>query len=240
MAAPVIKPQRSAPLTAPKPRPDGATAAALPVADPAPATPDLIGRQAAPEPRPHPSIPDSNRADPVPLVIPTPPMPEPGPPAKHTPSAASETMLAPLTATATAAPADPPLQAQPLPKDLPGQLATAAKDNRVELLLDPVELGKVRFELSTTGDRVQVILSVERPETLDLLRRNLDALHREFREAGFDAATLSFSSWGKGRDEGQSAPFQPMSNDDGPAHSDADPAPQPYRNTASQGLDLRL
>ena len=238
MAAPVIKPQRSAPLTAPKPRPDGATAAALPVADPAPATPDLIGRQAAPEPTPHPSIPDSNRADPVPLVIPTPPMPEPGPPPKHTPPAASETMLAPLTA--AAAPADPPLQAQPLPKDLPGQLATAAKDNRVELLLDPVELGKVRFELSTTGDRVQVILSVERPETLDLLRRNLDALHREFREAGFDAATLSFSSWGKGRDEGQSAPFQPMSNDDGPAHSDADPAPQPYRNTASQGLDLRL
>lgn len=169
-------------------------------------------------------------------------MPEPGPPPKHTPSAASETMLAPLTATESAAPADPPLQAQPLPKDLPGQLATAAKDNRVELLLDPVELGKVRFELSTTGDRVQVILSVERPETLDLLRRNLDALHREFREAGFDAATLSFSSWGKGRDEGQSAPFHPMTNDDGPAQpdTDADPTPQPNRNTASQGLDLRL
>ena len=132
-----------------------------------------------------------------------------------------------------------------LPRHLPATLVQAAsradRDDRVELLLDPVELGRVRFELTSSADRVQVNVSVERPETLDLLRRNVDSLRAEFREAGFDAATLSFSQWGKGGDPAPDAPFTtPDLSSDAQADDSAEPTPQPARNTSRHGLDLRL
>ena len=134
---------------------------------------------------------------------------------------------------------------QSLPRHLPASLARAAaradRDDRVELFLDPVELGRVRFELSSSADRVQVNVSVERPETLDLLRRNIDVLRAEFREAGFDAATLSFSQWGKGGDPTPDVPFAtPHLSSDAPDEDPAPPAPSPQRNMSRNGLDLRL
>lgn len=138
-----------------------------------------------------------------------------------------------------------PQQTHDLPRHLPAALAKAAsgvdKDDRVELLLDPVELGKVRFELSSSADRVQVNVSVERPETLDLLRRNIETLRAEFRDAGFDAATLSFSQWGKGGDPAPQPPFARPTLFTGTPPEDAAPlTPQPARNTSRHGLDLRL
>lgn len=136
----------------------------------------------------------------------------------------------------------------PMPHSLPPKVAgsvaegvrRATRDEPIELLLDPVELGKVRFEMTTTGDKVQVNLSVERPETLDLLRRNLDSLRSELSAAGFDASTLSFGQWGGGREGATPAatPLIPFGDDlvaiDLPAQ------PTPSRSTADQGLDLRL
>lgn len=148
---------------------------------------------------------------------------------------------APLPATAAATAPTPMILTSHLPKGVPESLARAAKEERSELLLDPMELGKVRFELVTTGDKVQINLSVERPETLDLLRRNMDSLHREFREAGFDTSTLTFGQWGKGQEEGRQAPLTAQFGDD-PDLPDTAPAPtsRTNRNTSSQGLDLRM
>ena len=137
-----------------------------------------------------------------------------------------------------------PQQTHDLPRHLPAALAKAAsgvdKDDRVELLLDPVELGKVRFELSSSADRVQVNVSVERPETLDLLRRNIETLRAEFRDAGFEAATLSFSQWGKGGDPAPQTPFARPDLFAEPPENAAPLTPQPARNTSRHGLDLRL
>lgn len=117
----------------------------------------------------------------------------------------------------------------------------ASKNDKVELTLDPVELGKVRFELTTTNDRMQVSLSVERADTLDLLRRHADELHAAFREAGIDGSTLSFSHW-----------QQPDGDNPQPGNLSSDPeamdfAPESLdsninRNKTStgHGLDLRL
>ena len=132
-----------------------------------------------------------------------------------------------------------------MPRHLPALLAKAARraedEGRVELVLDPVELGKVRFEVSSTlTDRVQVHVVVERSETLDLLRRNVESLRAEFREAGFDAATLSFSQWGKG---GGAEQGPPLPNLDLMAEQTEDTLPQPQptsKNTSRHGLDLRL
>ncbi len=181
---------------------------------------------------PAPSL-DQRAADPIPS--PTLPLASAAPhlsqPANHQ-TAALDVAAAPSAARHT------------LPHGLPASLVKAVehvgKNDRVELLLDPVELGKVRFELSTLGDRVSINMSVERPETLDLLRRNLDDLRAEFRSAGLDASTLNFSQWGKGSDNQPPATFAPA--DPGPEDIPLAPA-SPVRtnqSTSAQGLDLRL
>lgn len=83
----------------------------------------------------------------------------------------------------------PKLAAQIVP------LAQRAEAGPVEVLLHPEELGSVRFQIHQHGDSVRVVLCVERPETLDLVRRHADQLMQEFRQAGFSGATLSFGSW---------------------------------------------
>jgi hypothetical protein len=134
-------------------------------------------------------------------------------------------------------------EGQSLPHKLPETIAkacaSASGDEPVELLLDPAELGRLRFEMTTTGDRVQVNLSVERGETLDLLRRNVDVLRNEFREAGFDASTLTFGQWGKSGDGETPTARSPIPDDDLPA---TDPAAQPtsIRTPSDQGLHLRI
>ena len=134
--------------------------------------------------------------------------------------------------------------ARRLPHDLAASIARAVarsgQDQQVELSLDPVELGKLRFEFITTNDRVQVNLSVERTDTLDLLRRHADVLRAEFRDAGLDASTLSFSQWSqKGRDDAPQ-PLLPEGEAGSPIHPPSDAAPRRTMTTAGQGLDLRL
>ena len=131
-----------------------------------------------------------------------------------------------------------------MPHHLPVFMAKAAahagQEDRVELMLDPAELGRVRFELTPSADRIQVNVSVERPETLDLLRRNIDSLRAEFRDAGFDAATLSFSQWGKGQDARPETQGPKTHLGAAPLDTPAPPDPKPARNSSRHGLDLRL
>ncbi len=81
-------------------------------------------------------------------------------------------------------------------------LATAAQSGPVELVLSPAELGNLRFEIHQRGEQLQIVLSAERPETLDLLRRNGEQLLSDFRNAGFTGASLSFGGWGAGQNNG--------------------------------------
>jgi len=120
------------------------------------------------------------------------------------------------------------------------QAVSQTGTNTVELVLKPEDLGKLRFEVTQNGDQIRIHLTVERPETLDLLRRNADQLLSEFRQAGYGGATLSFGQWGQGGQQNQPA---------APAASPAAPTPSALRDpqTAStqpsssgSGLDLRL
>jgi flagellar hook-length control protein FliK len=133
---------------------------------------------------------------------------------------------------------------------LPGNLAsdlaavvTQGADGVVELHLSPEELGRVHLSLQPDGDRIHLLIQVERPETLDLLRRNSETLLQEMRQAGFQGANLSFSGWsGEGRTPGGTPARAGL-----PANL-ADPAPSPRfpsieRAAASAlpgTLDLRL
>lgn len=70
-------------------------------------------------------------------------------------------------------------------------------DGFVEIRLQPEELGRVRLTMAPSELGVAVQISAERPETLELMRRNIDILAAELSERGF--ADLDFS-FGQGSD----------------------------------------
>lgn len=118
---------------------------------------------------------------------------------------------------------------------------TQSGHSRAELVLEPSELGRIRFDLVTQGDRVQVNLSVERPETLDLLRANAEALRQEFRASGLDASSLNFSQWSQ-RGQERAQPDWGL-QDVALVSAPVSPAALPVsaaRNLSTSGLDLRL
>lgn len=75
-----------------------------------------------------------------------------------------------------------------------GQAVAGSASAVTELRLTPEELGLVRIELQTEGEKVSVTLIAERAETLDLLRRHSERLISELRNAGFSQLDLGFGN----------------------------------------------
>ena len=129
------------------------------------------------------------------------------------------------------------------------QLANAATLNLaarpVELSLDPAELGRVRLTLAVSDAGVSVSIVAERPETLDLMRRNADALAAEYRALGYADVTLSFGAAadGPGSDSTpghENAPAESLAESGrAPALPD-DAAPLKLRLGDSGRLDIRV
>ena len=133
--------------------------------------------------------------------------------------------------------AAPPPAPAALPPQLSAGLITLAKtapDGPVKILLNPEELGSLRFEIHQKADQLRVVLSVERPETMDLLRRNADQLLDEFRAAGFSGASLSFGQWDQQSRDPRAPPAPPTSP------QDQGFAPPPVPKTLHPPLELAL
>ncbi|NHK26329.1 hypothetical protein FF098_000235 [Parvularcula flava] len=94
--------------------------------------------------------------------------------------------------------ADPATQGQALQ-----QVATAIETShkgsgRMELRLDPPELGRVSIDFRFDGDnRVTAILHADQPETATLMRRSLDVLMRDLASAGFTDVNVTMGSGGR-------------------------------------------
>ena len=134
--------------------------------------------------------------------------------------------------------------ARDLPKGFTTTLAHSINDSghaRAELILEPAELGRMRFDMVTQGDQVQITLAAERPDTLELLRRHADDLRQEFRASGIDTGSLSFGQWGQ-QGQGASKPDAPsgFAADDPIIPTPSEPIPAPRASVAGTGLDLRL
>lgn len=115
-------------------------------------------------------------------------------------------------------------------------------EGTIELILAPAELGRVRMELVPEGEILRITVAVERPETLDMLRRNADVLLVEIRQAGFTGAHLSFGSWGgqKSSDPAPGPQENPPAEDAAPGMPPPFFRPSPAASAAGAGLDLRL
>ncbi|GJL93751.1 MAG: hypothetical protein DHS20C05_01560 [Hyphococcus sp.] len=79
------------------------------------------------------------------------------------------------------------------------QIAAAIRSDRisntVEVRLDPPDLGRVKIDFTMeTADAVKAVLTAERSDTLDHLRRNMSMLADELKSAGFTTIDLEFNN----------------------------------------------
>jgi hypothetical protein len=148
-----------------------------------------------------------------------------------------------LTQTAVSAVSAPH---HPLPVHQVAQAITTAwlhgSTGQIDIVLRPRELGQIRFEMIANGEKIHVIVSAERTESMDLIRRNVDQLMADLRQSGFHQATLGFGGWaaqdqsGKpGQETGSDATADALSSDAAPIMSILS-----QRLTAEGRLDLRL
>lgn len=115
-----------------------------------------------------------------------------------------------------------------------------SKAGTTEIALNPQELGRVRITLTTTDAGVSVAILAERPETVDLMRRNIDILAREFRELGHE--NLSFSFDDQSSSQQQDAPNGGGTNHGSDTSTQIVPDTATHRMTVALngGLDLKL
>jgi flagellar hook-length control protein FliK len=145
------------------------------------------------------------------------------------------------------------LQAVPLTHLAPLAVAIARDpgNGALEVGLSPEELGQMHMQVATEGEVLRIAMTVERPETLDLLRRHADQLLADLRQAGFGGAALSFHQGQAGTGQagagqtGEGRPGGGQAGEGGTAIPPAaTPAPAPPRSTAAglghAPLDLRL
>lgn len=98
----------------------------------------------------------------------------------------------PLTSLSLASHAAKPELALQIARQLAVALP-ALGERPVEIVLKPEELGGVRMALAGSETAMTVTVIAERPETIDLLRRNMDQLIQEFRSIGYKDISFSFS-----------------------------------------------
>jgi len=63
---------------------------------------------------------------------------------------------------------------------------------RTEVMLDPVELGRVSLTFITKDEGVTVLINADRSETADLLRRHGEQLQRDLSDSGYEEVDLDF------------------------------------------------
>ncbi len=111
-----------------------------------------------------------------------------------------------LTLAAARTPQTLPAQARPA-ASLPAhqiavhiQRAVAGGQGRIRITLHPAELGQIDVKLNIGNDGVvKAIISIERPETFELLQRDARGLEKALQDAGLktDSGSLSFNLKGQ-------------------------------------------
>ncbi|MBP0483356.1 flagellar hook-length control protein FliK [Sagittula salina] len=107
-------------------------------------------------------------------------------------------------------------------------------EGTVELRLSPEELGRVRMILHQGEHGLTVHIQADRPETLDLLRRNIDELARHLGDAGYEGAGFSFGDGQEGGGDQPGLADVPL-----PADPDLPPEAAPAWSDPN-GLDIRI
>ncbi|MGI3169847.1 flagellar hook-length control protein FliK [Pseudooceanicola sp. C21-150M6] len=73
----------------------------------------------------------------------------------------------------------------------------------VEISLNPEELGRVRFSMTTGDATLNIVVAAERSETMDMLRRHIGHLERQYLGMGFESVDFSFEDNRYSKNPGQ-------------------------------------
>jgi hypothetical protein len=124
------------------------------------------------------------------------------------------------------------------------QLVAAVRSSgaaTTEIRLEPVELGRVTLTLSSGETGIVVVVAADRPETVDLIRRNLDSLSAELRQIGYGSVSYSFTDSGSGAGHGRAATLRNREAVDASAEDGATDGPRRPPRIAGDGmLDIRM
>ncbi len=118
----------------------------------------------------------------------------------------------------------------------------------VEVVLDPPELGRLRLRLGGAEQPQHVVVTVDRPETLDLMRRHGDQFLRDLRDAGWSGLSLALDSGASGSRQGHAYLARgdlPQGSAPGQAPPEPDPSllpapPAPTQTGIPGRVDRRL
>jgi flagellar hook-length control protein FliK len=117
-------------------------------------------------------------------------------------------------------------------------------DRPLEIALNPAELGRVRMTLTATDSGIVVNIVADRPDTLDLMRRNIDDLGQSFKDLGYDDIAFAFGQNADPSDtssdaqsDDPSALLLDLQDEDAAAQSHPD---APRLAIMAEGIDLRL
>lgn len=135
-----------------------------------------------------------------------------------------------------------------LPRGIAAQIAEVLRQNLdrpLELTLSPEELGRLRMSFHSDGSSMQVTLSFERADTLDLMRRHIDQLAQDMQAFGITDVSFTFQQQTSG-DETESSTDEGTPQGGGesqissssPAQDDA--VPIVVRANGAMGVDIRL
>lgn len=134
-----------------------------------------------------------------------------------------------------------------MPGHIAQQLAQAMHrnpDRPVEIALNPAELGRVRMTLTASETGIVVSILADRPETLDLMRRNINDLSNTFSDLGYEDIAFAFGQNENPSDasgDEQSGKTEILSLDLGEHDDDtARPVEIPRLAVSADGIDLRL
>ncbi|MBO6866402.1 MAG: flagellar hook-length control protein FliK [Thalassococcus sp.] len=113
----------------------------------------------------------------------------------------------------------------------------AATEGPVEIVLDPEELGKLRMQITRSETGWTLHVNIERPETLDFMRRHIETLQKDLVSVGYESLNLQL---GGGQNGGASAQ-EHLKRAEGPSIA-VDEAQAQNMTTVviNDGLDIRV
>ena len=112
----------------------------------------------------------------------------------------------------------------------------------LEIKLSPEELGRVKLAmLPGEAGAMTVQMTVERAETLELLRRHADVLSTDLQDAGYSGLEFTFSREGEGNSSSHRTAETPEADDEKTVNDASRPIrTQQHDAMPSSGVDLRL
>ena len=110
----------------------------------------------------------------------------------------------------------------PVRDQIVAAVAARPGENRIEVRLDPPELGKVTIAFEGDGpDIIRAVVYADTSQTLDLMRRHADVFQRALGEQGFENLDLQFAERGPRDNASDEAKEQlrsfRLADDEGPA-----------------------